>query len=414
MAVRKTTKLTKARIEKFPAPDPDGIQRVYWDADLKGFGLLCSAKTSAKAFVVQRENPAKIPRRVIQRLDLLPPDYLLDDVRAKAREWLMLIGEGVDPSHKKTSGQIHTLGDALNSYLERRKGLRESTVREYRRAVDMYFLSWRDKPLRLITREMVETRHDEITAEVKARGQTGHATANSAVRALRLIWNHACDRDDTLPANPVRMRGQWHPEKRRDGRIKDSELPAFWKGIEGLPNSIHRDYLKVILLTGLRRAEAASLRWAEVDLEEKIIRLSGERTKAHRALHLPMSNILHDVFVARRSVGLDGPFVFPSNGKSGHLEEPRFAMEQIAKTTGIRANIHDLRRTYVSVAENCQISLYSLKRLVNHATNDVTSGYVVMEADQFRQAAQTVADRFKVLIGIEPPAAENVIPILSQ
>ena len=41
-------KLTKAAVEKRKAPDPSGKQRLIWDTELKGFGLLLSGKTDAK------------------------------------------------------------------------------------------------------------------------------------------------------------------------------------------------------------------------------------------------------------------------------------------------------------------------------------------------------------------------------
>lgn len=422
MAVRKTSKLTKARISAFPAPDPDGIQRVHWDTEVKGFGLLCSAKTSAKAFVVQRENPAKIPRRVLQRLDLLPADYSLDEIRERAKEWLGLLGQGIDPAQKKTASEIDTLADALASYLKLRNGLRPSTIRDYERAVNLYFADWKDRPLRTLSREMVEARHKEITEGVPAgkytgarRGKTmdGQATANGALRVLRLLFNHAIDRDDTIGKNPVRLaRGQWHREKRRSGIVKPTELPAFWEGINNLENPIHRDYLKIVLLTGLRRNEAAALTWDEVDFQEKIIRLPGSRAKTHEALDLPMSDLVFDILVARRAVGNDGGFVFPSDSKSGHLEEPRFALDRVADATGIRVTVHDLRRSFITVAESCEISFLALKALVNHSTgSDVTAGYTIMGPDRLRVAAQRVADRFKLLIGLEPPAGENVVII---
>ncbi|MBY0429773.1 MAG: hypothetical protein K2Q10_01125 [Rhodospirillales bacterium] len=34
---------------------PPGKQVLHWDADLKGFGVLCSGKTAAKTYVVQRD-----------------------------------------------------------------------------------------------------------------------------------------------------------------------------------------------------------------------------------------------------------------------------------------------------------------------------------------------------------------------
>ena len=66
-----------------------------------------------------------------------------------------------------------------------------------------------------------------------------------------------------------------------------------------LANPIQRDYLLLILFTGLRRSEAASLRWDDVDLRERMIHLPRTRTKSKRRLDLPMSDYLHDLLTLR-------------------------------------------------------------------------------------------------------------------
>ncbi len=180
-------------------------------------------------------------------------------------------------------------------------------------------------------------------------------------------------------------------------------------------NTVHRDYILLVLFTGLRRTEAATLRWDDVDLRERIIRLPAMRTKAGRKLDLPMSDYLYNLLVARRAEGMDGPYVFPARTRSGektHLQEPRFALDEVAKVTGINVTIHDLRRTFVTVAESCDIPVFALKGLVNHSMGtDVTAGYVVAGPERLRAPMQRVTDRFKALTsGL---GAGNVVPIVA-
>jgi integrase len=134
-----------------------------------------------------------------------------------------------------------------------------------------------------------------------------------------------------------------------------------------LPNPIARDYLLLLLFTGLRRREAATLRWDCVDFSARIIRLPAASTKAGRKLDLPMSDFVRDLLVARRAAG-DTVWVFPSNSKSGHIEEPKFALQQVAATSGIRVSAHDLRRTYATIAESTDISVLAPKALSTTAS----------------------------------------------
>jgi integrase len=163
---------------------------------------------------------------------------------------------------------------------------------------------------------------------------------------------------------------------------------------------VARDYLLLLLFTGLRRSEAASLRWVDVDLSEKVIRLPAARTKAGRKLDLPMSRFVYDLLDARRDIG-NADWVFPSNSEGGHLVEPKFFLRQVAETSGVEVSAHDLRRTYITVAESTDISPLALKALVNHSLgSDVTSGYVQMTAERLREPAQKVANRLSALCKI--------------
>lgn len=48
-------KLSQHVVDRLPAPHPSGKQTPYWDEDLTGYGCLCSGKTTAKTYIVQRD-----------------------------------------------------------------------------------------------------------------------------------------------------------------------------------------------------------------------------------------------------------------------------------------------------------------------------------------------------------------------
>lgn len=216
------------------------------------------------------------------------------------------------------------------------------------------------------------------------------------------------DRDPALGANPVRDRKLWFKVARRERMVPAEDLPKFYGAVAGLANAVQRDYLLLLLFTGLRRREAATLRWEDVDLRKRTLRIPAEVAKAGRKLDLPLTDVVHDMLVARRALG-DSKFVFPANSESGHVEEPKFALTQVAAACGVRVSVHDLRRTFLTVAESCDISPLALKSLVNHSVGgDVTAGYVQMTPDRLREPAQRVCEKLKELCGIVDAAGDNV------
>jgi integrase len=428
---------TEKSIRRLPAPGP-GKQVLYWDTALKNFGLLCSGDT--RTFVCRGSVNGHDIRKKVERADLIS----LNDARLRAKEMMLNFSGGIDPRVVRTSNV--TLREALGTYLNLRQDLKSRTRDEYRAVVERHLSSWLDKPLRLITRDMVEKRHREIAEDVEQKNRTataeaakrhlrraerndgvyqeaadrhrakyqaasvrkaysGYATANGAMRALRAIWNFMADRVGDLPPNPVKLRRQWHPVKPRERILRADDLPAFYQAVRALPNQIAADYICLMLFTGLRRREASSLKWKDVDFSGRIIRIA--MTKSGRKLDLPMADVIHDLLVARRSLG-ETNYVFPSPSASGFIQSPKFYFAQIADATGIRVSPHDLRRTFITIAESCDISPFALRALVNHSLGkDVTSSYIQMTAERLREPVQRVANKIKELLHAEEPHGAN-------
>lgn len=122
--------------------------------------------------------------------------------------------------------------------------------------------------------------------------------------------------------------------------------------------------------------EAASLKWDQIDLKAKTLKIKD--TKNHQAHVLPLSGFLYNLLLSRFAVA-DSDFVFPSNSKTGYIIEPRKVMEKVITNSGVTFTLHDLRRTFITIAESLDIPAYALKRLMNH---DLTADYIVMDVER--------------------------------
>ena len=166
-------------------------------------------------------------------------------------------------------------------------------------------------------------------------------------RETRFVQPYHHHRSATLTA--WRLRRQWFAEPRRETHVGVADLPKFYAAIRKLKNDVGRDYLTLLLFTGLRRSEAATLTWGDVDLVGRTPRIPAARAKSGRTLVLPLSKPVHDMLTARRAPGKTA-FVFPSSSRSGHVEEPKSFLAAVARESGMRVSAHDIRRTFASIA----------------------------------------------------------------
>jgi integrase len=194
------------------------------------------------------------------------------------------------------------------------------------------------------------------------------------------------------------LRSEQEPGSKRDKHGHFAEGAASFSG----KAKVVSDYLLFLLLTGMRREEAARLVWDDVDLRARTVTIRD--TKNGEDHTLPLSDFLVELLARRKTEATNG-YVFPGEGKTGHIVEPRRQMEKVTKASSVAFTLHDLRRTFITIAESLDISAYALKRLLNHKMrNDVTAGYIITDVERLRKPMQQITDFILKCVEVKPSA----------
>jgi integrase len=383
-------RLTRRTIDEIPFAESGQV--FYRDTMLSGFGLRVGTKS--KVYFAEGQVNRRTRRVTIGRADVFAPDV----ARKRALAMLGEMADGHDPNAEKRKEQVEriTLEMAFQRFFEARSTLSPHTVNNYQRTERLYLKAWRKKALSDITKQMVLTKHRDIA---KAHGET---TANNAMRHLRSVYNFIAATQDEFPPNPVQILSQaraWSKERRRQTVVTAVDLPAWWKAVMAEPE-YSRDFLLTALFTGMRRGELMKLRWENVDLKARTLHLPS--TKNGDPLDLPLSDFLSDLLSERWARSNGSPWVFPGPGKSGHLVETKKFLLRVSAGSGVSFTLHDLRRTFITIAESLDVPYYALKRLLNHRANgDVTGGYIVVNAERLRGPVEHVSQRILELVNAE-------------
>ncbi len=180
----------------------------------------------------------------------------------------------------------------------------------------------------------------------------------------------------------LRINRQWFKLPRRQRVIHKNDLQAWYAATMRLEVEKHgefgemvRDWLLLMLWTGLRASEAADLKWENVDFAKHTMTIL--ETKNRKPHTLPLSDFIETMLLKRHANQRSDGYVFQRGF------DPRRQLEWVKKWSGIQFSPHDLRRTFMTIAESLNISIYTIKRLANHSIqqNDVTAGYIVFDID---------------------------------
>jgi integrase len=382
-------RLTKTVVDQIPFTDKG--QLLVSDAQLPGFGVRVG--TRSKTYFAEGQVNRRTVRATIGRADLLSPEL----ARKKAVVLLAQMAEGIDPnrSSREESARQITVRAAFGAFFAAKPNLAGCTVDGYTRTRELYLQDWSDKPMTSLTRQMVLARHQKISEE------SGAVTANNVMRHLRSVYNFTATGHDEFPPNPVTILTQaraWHRERRRRSVITPYQLPRWWEAVMAETEDA-RDVLLMALFTGMRRSEIVTLQWEYLDFAGRTLSLP--KTKNGDPLQLPMSGFVADLLAARRELVGQTQWVFPSRSAAGHVVETKSFTRRVAASSGVEFTMHDLRRTFITVAESLDIPAYALKRLLNHRSDgDVTGGYIVINAERLREPVVRIATRILELADV--------------
>ncbi|MEO1944777.1 MAG: tyrosine-type recombinase/integrase, partial [Candidatus Thioglobus sp.] len=194
----------------------------------------------------------------------------------------------------------------------------------------------------------------------------------------------------------------WNREERRRTVIKTYDLKAWWNAVHELPTHklntkyIHgtnqklpnhsetaKDFFIFVLMTGLRRREASNLMWSNIDFKDNSLTI--ENTKNHETHILPLTNYLIDL-LNRRKANTKSNYVFEGNNSGKPMNDPKKQVAKVRDIGQVYFNIHDLRRTFITIAESLDTPAYALKQLINHKDpRDVTAGYIIPDINRLRK-----------------------------
>ncbi len=408
-------RLNETNIGKVPIPEKGQV--LFWDDRLEGFGLRVTPTT--KVFIVQsrvagRDRRVKICSAKNGDEGAMSPE----DARKEAQKLIALMNTGVDPNQVKAEAKIkgRTLEDVLNDYLSNKK-LRSNTEKLYRTGFRLGLYDWRNKTPDQISPEDVLMRYDKLCTGWRAsstqhsRGK-GKALASQVMRLLVQIFNYEIVVRRRNIANPVKLlshlRKGWSQSEQRQVILLDDELEAFYKAVMDLRDGRSRDFILLLLMTGLRSQECAGLTWEEVDLKQGYVLIGKERTKNKTDHGLPLTDFLKDLFERRMAENdkhhagrkresneeRSSIYVFPGYGRTMRYVEPKTAFGMVSKRIGKHITPHVLRHTFATASQKLLINERLQAKLLNHTKPDITARYIHADVEMLREPMNKIGDYF--------------------
>ena len=400
-------KLTKRAID---AIKPAQREAIYWDDDLSGFGLRVKL-SGVKSFLVQYRNRQGRSRRLtLGKYGVLT----VEQARTSAKIALGDVAGGGDPVATKASERSTiSIAELCREYLEKaeagqlitRRGRvkKQSTLYIDRGRIERHIIPLLgSRTIKELTKtDVAKFLADVVGGKTKAivktkkRGKAvvrgGRVAGSRAVGLLGGIFSYAVAQG-YCPTNPCA--GVTRPaDKKRKFRLDErgyrilgqclaeaEERKEAWQAIVAI---------KLLALSGCRRAEIENLLRAEVDQPGSALRLSD--TKTGESIR-PVAGCAMDlVREAMEKSNSDQVFPSPTNSAQPYRGLPK-AFQRIigGRLPGITP--HKLRHAFGGAGEDVGLSVPTIGALLGHAGHGVTAGYIHKVDPVLIAAANRVGD----------------------
>jgi integrase len=395
-------------------PAPAGKRIVHWDAAKPSFGCRITECGVVSFFVMRRMHGNSRPVRVVLGRY---PEISLAKARKLATTALDDLVSGVHPKQRERLRQVDTFAALADEFLRRPAAAKQRTAAAIAKNIERHLLP------RWGTRIAADIRRGDAIALLEGIDQkSGPYMAAKALALASSIYRFGITRElGNIASNPCQFIkpsefvGAMAPRQRV---LADSEISLIWQATTGaIRNGIESTYpggpfVRFLLLTAVRRGEAAHMAWSEVDLDNALWVIPAHRAKGGASHEVPLSGMAVDLLASLPRFA--GDFVFSATGGRapikgfGKFKETIDARAAELAPPGLAEwRFHDLRRSARTNLSSLGVSPFIAELILGHQQKGVHKVYDVHRyQSEKRDALERWASRLRTIIA--PPPA-NVV-----
>ncbi len=157
----------------------------------------------------------------------------------------------------------------------------------------------------------------------------------------------------------------------------------------------------IALNTGLRITEVLELNWNQVNINQRLLTVIGDRAKNGQTRHIHLTDEAHYAFREWRKQNMETKVIFPNKKTGKPMKDIKSSWTKIRKEAGLyqpkeedlHFRFHDLRRSFASNMVMAGVDLNHVRDAMGHQSIDMTLKYAHL-APQSRQSAIAVLNDY--------------------
>ncbi len=296
------------------------------------------------------------------------PGTSLSEARRQVNEYKNEILKGNYPrtrieQKKREIREMITFDILATRFLaSKNKELRVRTFSEYQRIINIEL-----KPV-LGKKNIKQIKKSDIASIVDkiAEVRDTPTLANRVLSLLSGMFTYAMERGLIEHHPVIGIKKNKKGENVRERVYNDEEIRSIWEAVDIQIDPV-RTCIKFMFATGQRKTETASVRWDQINLDNRTWTIPKEITKNKKDHIVPLSSLAIDLLNEIYPLTGSSEYVFRSTRKDAPLKWLDKAKDRIKTVSGVNDFMyHNIRRTLATKLGSNNVGRTVVGKLLNH------------------------------------------------
>ena len=299
------------------------------------------------------------------------PAITVDEARIIANKYKALIAEGRDPKQEREEFKNRIIfTDFVSEHYLPHARIHKRSIKSDESKLKLYLMpKFGQVPLADITTQAIQGYHNHLRVTLSPATANRHLSLLHRIFSLAIQWGY-CEK------NPASGINKFQENNQHQRFLNNDEIRRVFDAADMDDNVYAAAYIKILLLTGVRRSEGLGMKWEH-------LQLSGEKqlwyiphTKSGKSRYVILNPMALQILESLPKV-VGNAYVFPGKVEVQPINNPIKAFKRIINRAGIEESfrLHDLRHTHASLIINNGGSLYDVQAALNHANSSMSEKY---------------------------------------
>ena len=378
-------KFTQRSIEALPSHSKESksTDQEYSDSLVSGLKLLVG-KNGNKKFLFRYTLRSRKCSTALGSFGALT----VDEARTLANHCKALVSQGRDPKQEKDEFKNRiSFSEFVNEHYLPHATTYKRSIADDESKLRLYLLpKFGHVPMADISTQALQSYHNHLKIKLSPATANRHLSLLHRLFSLSVRWGY-------LDKNICTGISKFQENNKHQRFLSNEEIRKLFSAADYDENIYAAAYIKILLLTGVRRYEGLGMKWEHLQLDGPKPMWYVPHTKSGKSRYVilnPMSvQILNELPKAQGN-----PYVFVGKIQGQPLHNPIKAFKRIIHRADIESHfrLHDLRHTHASLIINNGGTLYDVQSALAHANSSISERYAHLSEASRQKTSHNISN----------------------